>query len=97
MRNYKIGFTASYIEDHNFKFLKKITANEAVKTLKETLPSIKTSSHICAKDLTINKSNTTDASINGWMNKLFVVFAIKEGKHLAVAKCDDTFSLYTET
>jgi hypothetical protein len=94
-----IGFTATYIHDYNFAAVTELPVEAAVAWVKATCPnaSIGSRSNGFAKDVTINVHPDTDATGNGWLNKLFVVVGeSNSGNLLALYNADGHFWLYSK-
>lgn len=94
--NYKLGFTACYINDHQFSHLMNIPKEAAVKIVQEFCPDTIMGGNLTAKDLTCDGNNDTDAACNGWLNKLFVIIGFEHDRWLAINNHDGKFSIYAK-
>lgn len=92
----KIGFVAYYIQDFDFEHVIDVPVEAAVAWVKCVCPEIIMGSGIKAKDLTINKNSDTDALLNGWVNKLFIIVGLEHCKWVALCKHNDRFVLKAE-
>ncbi len=90
------GCTGTYIVDHGFKHITEIPKEAAVEWVKSSYPGVDMGCKVAAKYLTTDGDIDTDASINGWMNKLFIIVGNEHGKWIALVKWDDKFSLWVE-
>ncbi|MGK0290647.1 MAG: hypothetical protein ACI86H_002106 [bacterium] len=93
MDEFKIGFTGTYINDHQFTHIAEISIETAVAFVKSECPSINMGKGT-AEELTIGVDYKTDANQNGWLNKLFIIVKEEHGKYLAVYNHDGIFHLY---
>lgn len=96
MKDCHVGFTGCYIQDHNFKHLCDIPVSAAVKWVKKVCPEATMGNKTKAKELTLNRGIDTDALMNGWLNKLFVVVANDHDAWIALVNWDGRFSIYIE-
>ena len=91
---YEIGYKACYIQDYSsFKHLCTIPPEVAIEWVRQKCPDIYMGGCL-AKDLTLNGKTGTDAKINGWLNKLFVVVANDHCQSIALVNWDGRFSVY---
>lgn len=93
---FHIGFTSCYINDYNFKHIADLPIEAAVEWVKKSCPEImmNATGHIKAKELTIDDDNIdTDANINGWLNKLFVIVGVEYNCWVALYNHDGKFSI----
>ena len=93
-----IGFVGTYINDYNFTHLIDIPEEVAVEWVKRTVPECKLDAigRLPAKNLTVGENIDTDASVNGWLNKLFVIVDADHGKYIAIYNHDGKFSIRTK-
>ncbi|MFZ5996814.1 MAG: hypothetical protein ACOYW7_04930 [Nitrospirota bacterium] len=49
-----------------------------------------------AKDLTIGGDDRTNALMNGWLNKLFIIVACDHDNWIALNNHDGNFSIYVK-
>lgn len=98
MEDYKIGFTRTYIQDHPFNFLCEIPAEAAVSWVQQLLPDAPMGcTGSPAHEMTLDGNTGTDARVNGWLNKRFIIVAVKHnGKYLALVNWDGRFSIYEQ-
>jgi hypothetical protein len=92
---YEIGATACYINDYSFTHIADIPVEVAVEWVKKVTPETRMSAtgNVQAKDLTVGGDPDTDANVNGWLNKLFVLIACDHGKWVALYNHDGRFSI----
>ena len=96
-KKYKYGFTGTYIQDHPFSHLTEIPPEVAVAWVAKLYPDMNMGSDIPAKDLGVDTGdNDTDAKINGWLNKLFILVANEHDRWIALVNWDGRFSIYIE-
>lgn len=94
---FKIGFTACYINDFKvFRHLGELPEETAVAWVQHVCPNVLMGSKVKAKSLTVGMSNDTDASRNGWLNKLFIIVGESRGKWVALYNHDGEFSIRIE-
>ena len=91
----RIGFIGTYINDYNFKHLVDIPVEVAVEWVKKNVPESKLDAmgRLPAKNLSVGGNIDTDASVNGWLNKLFVIIGIDHGNYVAIYNHDGKFSI----
>lgn len=87
---YITGYTNCYIQDHPFYHLCEIPVEVAVEWVKIACPDVLMNN----TDLTITKTEHTDAIPNGWLNKRFVVVSNDHGHSFALVNWDGRFSIY---
>ena len=92
---YKMGYTGCYINDHPFRQLCRIPVEAAVEWVKKVCPDTYMGGCL-ARELTIGGDRSTDANMNGWTNKLFVLVANEHNKWTALVNHDGRFSVYLE-
>ncbi len=92
-KKYCFKFNACYIKDHPFTHLTDIPEEVAVAWVKNLVPDLNMGNSVTASELTINQDDETDASQNGWLNKLFVIVGHGHGKYIAIYKHDDRFAV----
>ncbi len=96
MKDFKIGFTACYIRDYKFTHLITLPEVRAVEWVKKISPEVNMGLNTLAKDLTCETSLETDATGNGWLNKLFILVGNDHGQWIALNNHDGRFSIYIE-
>ncbi len=94
----KIGATGCYINDFGFSHVIDLPVEAAVEWVKKVAPETRmcVTGHAKAKDLTVGGDIDTDATINGWLNKLFVVVACDHDNWVALDNHDGNFSVRTK-
>lgn len=96
--DYKIGATSCYIKDFGFSHVVDIPVEAAVEWVKQSCPDVKlcATGHLTAKELTVGGGRDTDATMNGWLNKLFVIVGAEHGNWVALYNHDGRFSIYSK-
>ncbi len=93
---YRLGYASCYIQEHKFNHLCTMPVKAAVEWVKEVCPNVVMGRHTPAADLTVGGDIDTDALVNGWLNKLFILVANDHGKWIALVNWDGRYSMYVE-
>jgi hypothetical protein len=90
-----VGFTATYIHDHaGFEHIAEIPQAVAVTWVQQVLPDTKMGNGFTASQITVGAKCDSDATWNGWLNKLFVVVDVSHGRAIALYNHDGEFHIY---
>lgn len=93
--HFNVGDTGTYINDYRqFVHVAEIPQQAAIAWVKEVCGDTLMGLSFTARELTVDEGKDTDATRNGWLNKLFVVVDTSHGRAVALYNHDGSFSVY---